>query len=133
MNVLIAYMQNYNFLSKEIDNLDIKDLRENYSKILTLMFPILPHLVSECLKDIKKDFEVSWPLAQKAYLEEKYVNIVVQINGKKKSLIQIEKDLDEKVLIEIIKKDKKISNFLENKSIFKHIIVKNKLVNFIVK
>ena len=97
------------------------------------MFPILPHLVSECLKDIKKDEDTSWPMAQKEYLEEKYVNIVIQINGKKKSLIQIEKNLDEKILIENVKKDKKISNFLEKKSIFKHIIVKNKLVNLIVK
>ena len=32
-------------------------------------------------------------LAQKEYLEEKYVNIVIQINGKKKSLIKIEKNL----------------------------------------
>ena len=56
MNVLIAYLhETYNFLSKEINKLDIKDLKENYSKILILMFPILPHLVSECLKDIQKD------------------------------------------------------------------------------
>ena len=94
MNVLIAYLhETYNFLSKEIDKLDIKDLKENYLKILILMFPILPHLVSECLKDVKKINDVSWPLAQKEYLEDKYVNIVIQINGKKKSLIKIEKDL----------------------------------------
>jgi len=97
------------------------------------MSPILPHLVSECLKEIKKEKDVSWPKAQKEFLEEKYVNIVVQINGKKKSLIQMEKDLDEKILIENVKKDKKISSFLEKKSVFKHIIVKNKLINFIVK
>ena len=134
MNVLIAYLhETYNFLSKETEKLDIKDLKENYSKILILMFPILPHLVSECLKDIKKDKDFSWPTAQKEYLEEKYVNIVIQVNGKKKSIIQLEKDLDEKILLENVKKDKKISNFLEKKSVFKHIIVKNKLVNLIVK
>ena len=134
MNVLIAYLhETYNFLNKEIDNLDIKDLKENYSKILILMFPILPHLISECLLDIKKDREVSWPLAQKEFLEEKYVNLVIQINGKKKSLIKIEKDLDEKKLLEIVKKDKKVFNFLEKKSVFKHIIVKNKLINLLVK
>ena len=134
MNVLIAYMhETYNFLSKEIENLDIKDLEENYSKILILMLPILPHLISECLKDIKMNKDFTWPTAQKKYLEEKYVNIVVQINGKKKSLIQSEKDLDEKILLENVKKDKKISTFLEKKSVFKHIIVKNKLVNLIVK
>jgi len=134
MNVLIAYLhETYNFLNKEIEELDIKDLKENYSKILILMFPILPHLVSECLKEIKKDKDISWPKAQKEFLEEKYVNIVIQINGKKKSLVQMEKDLDEKILLENVKKDKKISSFLEKKSVFKHIIVKNKLINLIVK
>ena len=134
MNVLIAYLhETYNFLNKEINNLDIKDLKENYLNILILMFPILPHLISECLIDIKKDSEISWPLPKKEFLEEKYVNIVIQINGKKKSLIKIEKDLDEKKLLENVKKDKKVSNFLEKKSVFKHIIVKNKLINLIVK
>ena len=124
---------NTHYLNKEVENLDTKDLEKNYSNILILMFPILPHLVSECLEDVKKEKVISWPLAQKEFLEEKYVNIVIQINGKKKSLIKIEKNLDDKVLLENVKKDTKISNFLENKSIFKHIIVKNKLINFIVK
>ncbi len=133
-NVLIAYLhETYNFLNKEISKLDIKDLKENYSKILVMMLPILPHLISECLKDIQKDKNLSWPLAEKKYLEDKYVNIVIQINGKKKSIIKTEKNLDEKILLENVKKDKKISSFLEKKSIFKHIIVKNKLINLIVK
>tara|TARA_A100001015_G_C15030472_1_gene732937 strand:- start:1122 stop:3545 length:2424 start_codon:yes stop_codon:yes gene_type:complete len=134
MNVLIAYLhETYNFLSKEIESLDTKDLKLNYSKILILMFPILPHLVSECLNDIQKDNKYLWPLAQKKYLEDKFVNIVIQINGKKKSLIKVEKDIDEEKLLEEVKNDRKISSFLEKKSVFKHIIVKNKLVNLIVK
>ncbi len=134
MNVLIAYLhETYNFLNKEIDKLDIKDLKENYSKILILMFPILPHLVSECLKETQIDKDISWPIPQKKYLEEKFVIMVIQINGKKKSLIRIEKDQDEKKILENVKKDPKIINFLRKKSIFKHIIVKNKLINLIVK
>ena len=131
---MIAYLhETYNFLNKEVEKSDIKDLKENYSKILILMYPILPHLVSECIKDIQKIDSISWPVTQKEYLEEKYVNIVIQINGKKKSLIKVEKNLNEKVLLENVKKDKKILNFLEKKSVFKHIIVKNKLVNLILK
>ena len=134
MNLLIAYLrETYNFLSKEINKQDTKDLKENYSKILTLMLPVIPHLISECMKDIDKNDNFSWPVPQKEYLEDKYVNIVIQINGKKKSLIKIEKDLDQKILLETVKKDKKISSFLEKKSVFKHIIVKNKLINLIVK
>ena len=134
MNVLIAYLhETYNFLSKEIYKLDIKDLKENYSKILILMLPILPHLISECLNDLKNEGKISWPLVQKEFLEDKYVNIVIQINGKKKSLIKIEKDLDEKILLDNVKKDIKISSFIKKKSVFKHIIVKNKLINLIIK
>ena len=134
MNVLIAYLhETYNFLSKEINKLNTKDLKENYIKILILMFPVLPHLVSECLNDVQKENDVSWPIAKKEYLEDKYVTIVIQINGKKKSLIKIEKNLEDKILLENIKKDKRISTFLEKKSVFKHIIVKNKLVNLIIK
>ena len=65
------------------------------------MFPILPHLASECLNDIQKDNKFLWPLAQKKYLEDKFVNIVIQINGKKKSLIKVEKDIDEEKLLQI--------------------------------
>ena len=90
-------------------------------------------MASECIRDIQKNLNLSWPKTQKEYLEEKFVNIVIQVNGKKKSLIKIEKNLDEKILIENVKKDKKISTFLEKKSVFKHIIVKNKLVNLIIK
>ena len=134
MNVLIAYLhETYNFLSKEINKQNIKNLEENYIKILILMFPVVPHLVSECLTDFQKETNVSWPVAQKEYLEDKYVNIVIQINGKKKSLMKIEKNLEDAILLEKIKKYKKISNFLEKKSVFKHIIVKNKLVNLIIK
>ena len=97
------------------------------------MFPVLPHLVAECLNDLKSDKKISWPLVEKEYLEEKYVNIVIQINGKKKSLIKSERNLDDEKLLENVKKDKKISVFLENKSILKHIIVRNKLVNLITK
>ena len=97
------------------------------------MMPIIPHIVSEAFNDLKQNDDIKWPIAENRYLQEKYVNIVVQINGKKKSLIQSEKDLDEKILLENVKKDKKISTFLEKKSVFKHIIVKNKLVNLIVK
>ena len=96
------------------------------------MTPILPHFANECLSVIKaKNFK--WPKYDVSMLKEDSINIVIQINGKKKSLIKVEKNLSEKALLENVKKDNKISDILENKSVFKHIIVKNKLINLIVK
>ena len=93
----------------------------------------MPHIISEAFKDLGHAEQLQWPKTEARYLEEKYVNIVIQINGKKKSLIKIEKDLGDKEVINRIKKDEKITNILSDKNLLKHIIVKNRLVNFIVK
>ena len=84
---------------------------------------------SKKIKDNIIQVDVNLRLVPTEKSEIKHIDVSVEFA----SLIQIEKDLDEEILIENVKKDKKISNFLEKKSIFKHIIVKNKLVNLIVK
>ena len=134
-NVIVANIyETYNFLIKEIDkNYQAEVLRENYLKILTLMMPVIPHVISEAVQDLKYEKKLVWPEAETKYLEEKFVNIVIQINGKKRSLIKVEKDLKDLEVIKRIKKDEKISNILSDKNLLKHIIVKNRLVNFIVK
>ena len=134
-NVIVANIyETYNFLIKEIEkNYTSNILKENYLKILILMMPVIPHVVSEALKELNFKEKLVWPVADAKYLEEKFVNIVVQINGKKKTLLKIEKNLDDTEVINKIKKDEKISNILSDKSLLKHIIVKNRLVNFIVK
>ena len=127
-------MPTYNFLIKEVDK-DYKSevLKKNYIKILTLMMPVIPHIISEAIKDLEYNQKIEWPVVNDKYLQEKYVNIVIQINGKKKSLIKIEKDLPDKEVINKVKEDERISNFLSDKNLLKHIIVKNRLVNFIIK
>jgi len=134
-NVIIANIyETYNFLIKEV-NKDYKSevLKKNYIKILTLMMPVIPHIISEAIKDLEYNQKIEWPAVNDKYLQEKYVNIVIQINGKKKSLIKIEKDLPDKEVINKVKEDERISNFLSDKNLLKHIIVKNRLVNFIIK
>ena len=134
-NVIIANIyETYNFLVKEIDK-DYKAviIKENYIKILILMMPVMPHIISEAINDLEYDKKIEWPKAESKYLEDKFVNIVIQVNGKKKSLIKIERDLQDREVINKIKNDKKISNILSDKNLLKHIIVKNRLVNLIVK
>ena len=96
------------------------------------MMPVMPHIISEAINDLEYDKKIEWPKAESKYLEDKFVNIVIQVNGKKKSLIKIEKIYRIEV-INIIKKDERITNILSDKNLLKHIIVKNRLVNFIVK
>ena len=115
------------------DFAEITDLLENYKSILKVMRPVIPHMTSECLDELNIKNQDEWPKVNKEYTSNNQVNIVIQINGKKRSIINIQKDLDEKTLIIAIKKDLNIKKFLENNIIIRSIYVKNKLINLIVK
>ncbi len=123
----------YNFMIKEIEqSLDLENLLDNYKKILLLMFPIIPHFASECLNDIKKINNKEWPEVDKKFLVDNEVEIVIQINGKKRSTIKCANNTKEENLIEIIKNNEKYKKFILNKKINRSIYVKNKLINLII-
>ena len=134
-NVIIANLHEvYNYYYKIIEEEKInKSLISNYIKILKVMLPIVPHLANECLTEISSDKIYEWPKIDKKYLKNKKINIVVQINGKKRTLIALEKSMEEKDLVEKIKKTKELQKFLEKKDIIKSIFIKDKLINLIIK
>ena len=132
-NVIIASLhETYNFLKKNISKKN-KNFLENYRKILTLMLPVTPHLASECLNNLDSQIKVKWPEINNEYLLPQEYNIVIQINGKKKSLIKTEEEIDEKKLISQTMEMKEIKKIVKDKKIIKHIYIKNKLINLIVK
>jgi len=134
-NVIVAnFYETYNFLNKNIEKSENeKDLLENYKKILCLMMPLIPHFASECLQDLKDNSTQKWPKADKKFLDEENINFVIQINGKKKLIINTSKGISEEMLINMIKKDNKTNKLLENKEIIRSIFVKDKLINLIIK
>ena len=125
--------ETYNFLYKHLDTeLNSNDLREYYKKILIIFSPVLPHLINECLSEMNYDKNNSWPETEKKYLEKTNVDYVIQINGKKRSLINAEKDLKQELLFELVKKDKLLDKYLKDISIKKIIFVKNRLMNILI-
>ena len=133
-NVIIAnFHEAYNFLNNEI-NKEINNtvLKESYIKILLLMNPFIPHLISECLNDLDTKNK-NWPRFEKKYLVKNDIQIVIQINGKKRSTIQVEPNMSEKAILKIANMDEKTLKSIDNKTIFKYIYVKNRLINFIIK
>ena len=133
-NVIIANMhETYNFLIKHLERkLNSKDLLNCYQKILILFTPVLPHLTSECLKDLNINDSNQWPEVEAKYLEVSKVNYVIQINGKKRSLINTEKNLQEKEVLDHVKNDKTLDKYLKDKNIKKIIFIPNKLINIIL-
>ena len=134
-NVIIAnFYETYNFIYKKLDQIEnSEDLLINYKKILYLMLPVIPHLVSECLEDLKDNNEKNWPKVDKKFLTTSNVNIIVQVNGKKRSIINTSKGIDEKKLIKLIKDDPKMKKYLKNINVVKSIYVKDRLINLVIK
>ena len=133
-NKIIAnFHQIYSQLVRAIDNeYTQKSILENYKKILTVMSPVIPHFTSECLKMINNKNEIKWPKVNQDLLVVKNINYVIQVNGKKRGLIEAKRDILNEELIELIKKNKDINKYLEEKKIKKKIFIPNKLINIIV-
>ena len=132
-NKIIANLHEiYSFLTKQIEkNYRKKTLIENYKKILICMTPIVPHFASECLDqmNIKK---ISWPNYDEKILIKDTINIVIQVNGKKRGLVKSKPGLSEDNLFEIISKDEKLNKYFLKKDIKRKIYIEDKLLNIIV-
>ena len=132
-NKIIANLHEiYSFLIKEIKkNYKKETLIENYEKILIAIMPVLPHFSNECLDIIGiKDFR--WPEYDESLIKEEKINIVVQINGKKRELLNTNPNISEENLFEIINKSESLNKYLNNKKIKRKIYIKDKLINIIV-
>ena len=133
-NVIIANMyQTYNFLSNFIkQNKDLKNLKENYEKILICFLPIIPHFINECLSDLSFNKTKEWPQYGKSFLEKQNISFVIQINGKKRGLLNVKKDINENELLEMIKIDKTMNKYFDVSDIKRVIFVKNRLINILL-
>ena len=131
-NKIIANLHEmYSFMYKQLDKpYTKKTIRENYQKILIAMTPIIPHFSTECLDLLNvKDFD--WPRHDESMLKEDIVNIVIQVNGKKRGLIKTKPNLSEEKLFEIIKNDETLTKHINQKNVKRKIYIQNKLMNII--
>ena len=94
------------------------------------MLPVIPHFANECLTMINSN-TFNWPNFDENILKDEISNIVIQINGKKRGLIQAETNISEEKLFDTILKDEKLSKYLNKKNIKRKIYIKNKLMNII--
>ena len=132
-NVIIANIyETYNYLSNFIkSHKNLKNLKENYKKILICFTPVIPHFTNECFEDLGIQDKIEWPSYDKSMLENEEVNFVIQINGKKRSILNIKKNSKEKEVMETVKKDKLLNKYLTNKEVKKIIFIQDRLMNIL--
>ena len=96
-----------------------------------LLMPIVPHLAHECCEKFTKDYY--WPEFDFNLLKEENCVIVIQVDGRKRGIIEMPVNSNENLIIEKAKMINNVSKYLKNTAIIKNIYLKNQLVNFITK
>ena len=133
-NVVIANIHEiYNLFYNHVINnkTSNKTLKSEWEKIIMLLMPLTPHLANECFEKTNKKFY--WPKFESKLLKEENCTIVIQVDGRKRGILEMPINSKETTIIQKSKKIDNVSKYIENASIIKNIYIKNKLVNFITK
>ncbi|WKB36725.1 class I tRNA ligase family protein [Terrilactibacillus sp. S3-3] len=110
-----------------------KAMAEGFVKLLS---PIAPHLCEEIWSILGHHESISlseWPAYDESKLQEKQVEVVVQINGKMRAKLLADKEASKDELERLARNEGAIAERLEGKSIIKVIVVPGKLVNIVAK
>jgi len=112
-------------------------LPKNYAlNFLKLLNPIAPHMTEELWQLLGNDNTISyekWPTYDEAKTINDEVEIGVQVNGKLRGTIKVEKDAPKEVLETEALKDENVLKHTEGKTIVKVIAIPNRIVNIVVK
>ena len=110
-------------------------IHEGLSILLRILNPIVPHITQYLWNKLEFGsciLKASWPKVCDAALKADKIELVVQINGKKRATINVKSDATEKDIEEIVLQDKKIQVYLENSVIKKIVLIPKRLINIVV-
>jgi len=125
--------ETYKYMDMEYDHATMKEAVET---ILTLLAPFAPHMMEELWEILGHEgsvHDLSWPTYDLAKTVRDVVEIVVQINGKVKERLTIEREAGKEAVEKLVMGIEKIKSATEGKEIKKFIYVPGKLVNIVVK
>lgn len=110
--------------------------RAEYETLLKLANPFAPHVTEELWQMLGHDTVLSlesWPVFDESKTVESSIEIGVQVNGKLKSTVKLPMDCEQQLAIDTALADEKVKNAVAGKNIVKTIVVKNKIINLVVK
>jgi leucyl-tRNA synthetase len=137
INVAVAKLYVFlNNLNEEIDKktLDKNSIVESYKKYLIIISAFIPYIANECWEIITKRNDLTseeWPKIQNHLIQKDHFDIVIQINGKKRAIINAINNENEESVFSKSLAIKNIKVILEEKNIIKKIFIKNKLLNIV--
>ncbi|MFA5146222.1 MAG: leucine--tRNA ligase [Candidatus Omnitrophota bacterium] len=110
-------------------------VREAVEAVVILLSPFVPHIAEELWRSLGKKesiFRAQWPSYDASAMEAKVVTVVIQVNGKLRSKIDVPPDMQKEELREMVLKDPKVLSWIEGKEIKDLIVIPKKLVNIVI-
>jgi leucyl-tRNA synthetase len=107
---------------------------EAIENIVLLLSPIVPHITQQLWNDLGHDemlAELDWPVCDESALVRDEIELVIQVNGKLRSKIDVAVSADNKTIEKLALADAKIVANIEGKTVRKVIIVPGRLVNIV--
>ena len=101
---------------------------------LIILNPFAPHLTEELNNKFGYN-ELSnnkWPEYDEKYILDDTIEIAVQMNGKTRGSIKVDINKDQKSIEELIKRDIKLTKYLDGVIIKKVIYIKGRIINFVI-
>ncbi|MBN1832939.1 MAG: leucine--tRNA ligase [Deltaproteobacteria bacterium] len=120
---------------RDMGDLACSLVREAVEAVILLLSPVAPHITEECWRMLghgRSLMETPWPGFQADALEVDKKLIVIQVNGKVRSRIEVPASFDQKEIETEALKDERLQDFIGEKTIKRVIVVKDKLVNVVV-
>lgn len=106
------------------------------NKLLCLLSPFAPHIcdeLNERLGNAGYLLTSDWPEFDPQLVEDSTIDLVAQVNGKKRSNLSVEKDLPNSEIEKLVLADSEVKRFIDNHEIVRIIVVPNRLVNVVIK
>lgn len=135
LNELTTFKQNVLDINAKSSESD-KIFKESMESIILMISPFSPHVSEELWKEMGEEgyiFNASWPKFIEKLTISNEVTIAVQVNGKLRGTLVTKLDSTENEVFEKALQISNVSQFIEGKEIVKKILVKNKLLNIVVK
>ncbi len=110
--------------------------RQIVKDMVLMVAPFAPHFAEECWERLGGQtsvFDAKWPAWNEGLTQDAVVEIVVQVNGKTRSVIKAGRGSQESQVLPKAQKDDTVRRFLDGKEIVKVIFVKDRLINIVVR
>ena len=110
--------------------------KEAIESIVLMLSPIIPHVCHVLWQQLGNEQSVhkaKWPKIDEEALKKDLIELVVQVNGKKRANISISTDLSNQEIEALALNDSNVQRAIDGKNVVKIIVVPGRLVNIVVK